>query len=154
MPNTGNANRVGSDIKGLARQFERYLRLEATDRLTVMATGVALAAIVFALALIAVFFLGTGLVHTLTSWTGSEEMSYYLVGGGLLLLVLLLFILKKPMLEKPMLKCFSDLLLGDSMLTDRVTTGQASTANDAQIHELAKSLLDEFDDYDEEGGGL
>ena len=69
------------DIRRLAYRVERYLRLEATERLTMVTTFVVLCAVVVALATSAIFFRSTGTVKALTLLTGSEMWSYYIVGG-------------------------------------------------------------------------
>lgn len=142
-------NRVSEDVRRLAYRVERYLRLEATDRLTVVTTFVVLAAVTMALATSAIFFLSTGLVKTLTLWTGNEMVSYYAVGGVLLLMILLVFLLKKPLVENPIVRMFSDQLLNVPTLTEQMVT---KNQRDEQIHKLAESLVQELDEYDEEGG--
>ena len=70
-------DRVSEDIRRLAYRVERYLRLEATERLTMVTTFVVLAAVTMALATSAIFFLSTGLVKTLSLLTqvGGEPCS-------------------------------------------------------------------------------
>ena len=77
------SRRMTDDIRRLAYRVERYLRLEATERLTMVTTFVVLCAVVVALATSAIFFLSTGTVKALTLLTGSEMWSYYIVGGFL-----------------------------------------------------------------------
>lgn len=142
---------VGSDLRGLLCRVERYLRLEATDKATVLGTGIVLGAVAFALVMSSIYFLGTGVVKSLTLLTGSEMASYYYVGGGLLLLVVLLFLCRKSLIEKPILRSLSKKFLSGNMLAERV----ASTQNDdVDLHELAKSLALELDaDAKEKKGG-
>ena len=144
------SRRVADDIRRVAYRVERYLRLEATERLTMVTSFVLLAAVVFALATSAIFFLSTGLVKTLTLWTENEMLSYYMVGGVLVLLILLAFLLKKPLIENPLVKMFSEQLLNVPTVTVLMlkTRGQ----KDEQIRKLAESLVRELDDYEEEGG--
>lgn len=129
--------------------MERYLRLEATERLTVVTTYVVLAAVVLALATSAIFFLSTGTVKALTLWTENEMLSYYIVGGFLVLLIVLAFLLKKPLIENPFVKMFSEQLLNVPTLTEQMLS---KNHKDEQIRKLAESLVRELDDYDEEGG--
>lgn len=144
------SRRVADDIRRVAYRVERYLRLEATERLTMVTSFMLLAAVVFALATSAIFFLSTGLVKTLTLWTENEMLSYYMVGGVLVLLILLAFLLKKPLIENPLVKMFSEQLLNVPTMTEQMlkTRGQ----KDEQIRKLAESLVRELDDYEEEGG--
>ena len=144
------SRRVADDIRRVAYRVERYLRLEATERLTMVTTFVLLAAVTFALATSAIFFLSTGLVKTLTVWTENEMLSYYIVGGVLVLLILLAFLLKKPLIENPLVKMFSEQLLNVPTVTEQMLKTRGE--KDEQIRKLAESLVRELDEYEEEGG--
>ncbi|MBR1667702.1 MAG: hypothetical protein IJ693_05400 [Bacteroidaceae bacterium] len=142
-------NRITDDFRRLAYRMERYLRLEATERLTVLTTCVVLAAVIFALSTSAIFFLSTGLVKTLTLLTENEMASYYIVGAFLLLIILLVYLLRKPLIENQFVKVFSKEFLEGPSLTEQLVKKKR---NDSQIRKLAESLVQELDDYDEEGG--
>ena len=144
------SNRVTEDFRRLAYRVERYLRLEATERLTVVTTFVVLIAVVMALATSAIFFLSTGTVKALTLLTGSEMVSYYIVGGVLLLMILLVFLLKKPLIENPFVRMFSEQLLNVPTVTEQMLGSKSN--KDEQIRKLAESLVRELDEYEEEGG--
>lgn len=144
------SNRVTEDFRRLAYRVERYLRLEATERLTVVTTYVVLIAVVMALATSAIFFLSTGTVKALTLLTGSEMVSYYIVGGVLVLLIVLAFLLRKPLIENPFVRMFSDQLLNVPTVTEQMLGSKS--AKDEQIRKLAESLVRELDEYEEEGG--
>ena len=139
------SRRMTDDIRRLAYRVERYLRLEATERLTMVTTFVVLCAVVVALATSAIFFLSTG-----TLLTGSEMWSYYIVGGFLVLLIVLAFLLKKPLIENPFVRMFSEQLLNVPTVTEQMLGSKGQ--KDEQIRKLAESLVRELDDYDEEGG--
>lgn len=142
-------NRITDDFRRLAYRMERYLRLEATERLTVLTTCVVLAAVIFALSTSAIFFLSTGPVKTLTLLTENEMASYYIVGAFLLLIILLVYLLRKPLIENQFVKVFSKEFLEGPSLTEQLVKKKR---NDSQIRKLAESLVQELDDYDEEGG--
>lgn len=143
MRKQGDSNMVGSDLRRLLRRVERYLRLEATDKATVIGTAIVLGAVAFALVMSSIYFLGVGVVKSLTLLTDNEMVSYYCVGGGLLLLIVILFLCRKFFIEKPILSFFSKALLNDEMLTDRMPSKQK---DEIDLHELAKSLALELDD--------
>ena len=146
----GASNRVGSDFRRLAYQVERYLRLEATEQFTRVTTIVVLAAVTFALATSAIFFLSTGLVKMLTVVTGSEVVSYCSVGGALVLLILLVFLLKKPLIESRFVRLFSEYFLGGPTFTEQMMA--KGNSRDERIRQLAESIARDLDDFDEEGG--
>ena len=144
-------SQILNDIRRLAYRLERYLRLEAAERLTVLSTCVVVAAVIFALATSAIFFLSTGLVKTLTLLTENEMLSYYIVGVGLLLIILIVYLLRKPLIENQFVKMFSRELLEGPSITEQV---MRKGRREDQIRKLAESLVQELGDYDEEGGDV
>ena len=130
-------------------RVERYLRLVAAERLTVLTTCVVLAAIAFALATSAIFFLSTGVVKTVALLTGNETLSYYIVGLVLLLIIGVIYLFRKPLIENRFVRVFSRQLLEGPTLTEEML---AKGDKDGRIRRLAESLAREMDDYDEEGG--
>lgn len=143
--------RIHEDFRRLAYRVERYLRLAITERLTVLTTCVVVAAVIFALATSAIFFLSTGLVKTLTLLTENEMLSYYIVGVGLLLIILIVYLLRKPLIENQFVKMFSRELLEGPSITEQV---MRKGRREDQIRKLAESLVQELGDYDEEGGDV
>ena len=143
--------RIHEDFRRLAYRVERYLRLAMTERLTVLTTCVVVAAVIFALATSAIFFLSTGLVKTLTLLTKNEMLSYYIVGVGLLLIILIVYLLRKPLIENQFVKMFSRELLEGPSITEQV---MRKGRREDQIRKLAESLVQELGDYDEEGGDV
>ena len=144
-------SRIHEDFRRLAYRVERYLRLAMTERLTVLTTCVVVAAVIFALATSAIFFLSTGLVKTLTLLTENEMLSYYIVGVGLLLIILIVYLLRKPLIENQFVKMFSRELLEGPSITEQV---MRKGRREDQIRKLAESLVQELGDYDEEGGDV
>jgi energy-coupling factor transporter transmembrane protein EcfT len=142
-------NRVSNDLRRLAYRVERYLRLEATERLTMVTTFVVLAAVTMALATSAIFFLSTGLVKTLNLLIGNEMLSYYIVGGSLLLIILFIFLLRKPLVENPFVRMFSKQFLEVPTITEQM---MSKSSKNEQIRKLAESLVQELEDEEEEGG--
>ena len=76
--------------------------------------------------------------------------SYYIVGGFLVRLIVLAFLLKKPLIENPFVRMFSEQLLNVPTVTEQMLGSKGQ--KDEQIRKLAESLVRELDDYDEEGG--
>ena len=94
-----STTRIKKDLQILAVRLERYLRLEAADRLTVIATVSIISAVAFALAVCALFFICLGLVKTINDIVGDEAVSYYIVGSVLLLLIGVVVALRRPLVE-------------------------------------------------------
>ncbi|MCH5174346.1 MAG: hypothetical protein J1F40_00485 [Prevotellaceae bacterium] len=142
MRKQGDSGMVGADLRRLLCGAERYLRLEATDKATVVVTIVALVMVALVLSVSSVFFIGTGLVKSLTLLIGSEILSYFCVGIALLLVVVLLFVCRKPLIERPILRMLSKKILDGKMLTDNLAP---DTPKEVDLHELAKSLALEME---------
>lgn len=140
---------MSRDLKELLNQLERYVRLEAVDKLTVVMTCIIVCAMVFAFATSAIFFISTGVVKSLTLLTGNEMLSYYLVGFVLMALVGVAYMFRKPLVENRVVRVLSQSLLEGTSITDTVAE-RSERATDLQ--NLAKSLAEELDEYDEEGG--
>lgn len=145
------SKQINNDLQRMLYRVERYLRLVAAERLTVLTTCVVLAAIAFALATSAIFFLSTGVVKTLALLTGNETLSYYIVGGVLLLVIGVIYLCRKPLIENRFVKVFSQQLLDGPTLTEELL---AKSDKDGRIHQLAESLAKEMEDYEEEGGDV
>ncbi|MDE5999145.1 MAG: hypothetical protein K2H04_03615 [Bacteroidaceae bacterium] len=145
------SSQINNDLQRLIYRVERYLRLVAAERLTVLATCVVLGAIALALATSAIFFLSTGVVQTVALLTGSETLSYYVVGIGLLLIIWIVYLFRKPLIENRFVRVFSRQLLEKPTMVEELLT---KADKDAQIHRLAESLAREMDGYDEEGGSV
>ena len=143
------SNQINNDLQRMIYRVERYLRLVAAERLTVLTTCVVLAAIAFALATSAIFFLSTGVVKTVALLTGNETLSYYIVGLVLLLIIGVIYLFRKPLIENRFVRVFSRQLLEGPTLTEEML---AKGDKDGRIRRLAESLAREMDDYDEEGG--
>lgn len=143
---------VGKDFRRLAYRIERYLRLEATERLTVLTTYVFLVAIVFALATSAIFFLSTGVVKSLAALIGNETASYYIVGGLLVLLILLAILLKRPLIEARIVKKYSKKLLDTPTFAEQYMTSKENEGE--RLKELAQALAQELQssNMSEKGG--
>lgn len=142
-------NRIKKDLRQLAVRLERYLRLEAAERLTVLTTAAVLAAVAFALVSFALFFFCFGLVKVLTPLLGDESLCYFILSGVLLLLLLVVFLFRRQFIESHCVRMFSRMLLSHSTLTERMLNRHKE---DEQLRRLAESLAEELDVY-EEGGG-
>lgn len=128
-------NRLPEGDIRLLRLLERYAKLEAVDKLTVGVTFLIVALVVFALGTSAVFFLCSGLVHTLSELVGSDALANYIIGGVLLLLIIVFYVFRVTLVENRVIAAVSA-----SILRSEIISG-AKRENDGE---------DEEDD--EEGG--
>ena len=85
-------------------------RLKATERLTILLSTVAFAAIGVALALILLIFISIGVGHLLAA-SIAPHLAYLIVAGFYLVLFILLIVLRKPLFINPISRFMSRLLL-------------------------------------------
>ena len=145
----GHFSRVSDDARIILHNLERYLRLEAVDKLTVVMTIVIVAAITFALSTSAIFFISMGVVKSITLLTENEMLSFYIVGAVLLLIILIFILLRGPLVERPLVRMLSKNLLETPSLTHRYVARKDKAD---QIHKLAEELSRELEEYEQEGG--
>lgn len=149
MQNNFESGRVSADLRRLLNQIERYLRLEAVDKSTVMLTSVIVAAICFALATSAIFFLSSGIVKALTLLTGNEMLSFFIVGGVLLVMVPIVYVARKPLVENKVVSSLSRSFLEGESVTDMLSTRGGETED---LRSLAEALAEELSNEKEKGG--
>ncbi|MBQ9640598.1 MAG: phage holin family protein [Bacteroidaceae bacterium] len=111
LNNTGDASRLAHDGRGVLTLLVDYLKLEATDKLSVATNFLILFGILFALATSAIFFLSTGLVKSLSGIIGSEAGAYYVVGGLLVIVMLIVYLKRKDWIERPVVRNISQSML-------------------------------------------
>ena len=102
---------ISEGDRALLRLLLRFLKLEAVEKLTVAATFVIVALVVFALGTCAVFFLSTGLVKSLSAWLEDEALANYLVGGVLVLLIIIFYAFRVRLVENKVVASVSASIL-------------------------------------------
>jgi len=143
---TGGVYRRVNDI---LYHLERYVKLEVAERLSTLTVIIIVAAVCFAFGTSAIFFLCNALVETLNQFTGSAMISYYIVTGGLVLIILIVLALRKPLIEKKVVAYYSKSIIE----APSILPPGHKRMREEELRKLAESLLqNELDDFDEEGG--
>lgn len=114
LNNEGDAKKVPQETEEIITLVQQYLKLEAIDKLSVATTFLIVGGVVIVFALGALYFLGTGLVKTLTVWLGDETAAYYLMGGILLLFIIVFCMMRKTLVEGPIVRSFSQSILKEN----------------------------------------
>ena len=104
-------NDIADDVHRLIEQAERWLRLEAADKMVVVTTYAIVGAVLFALITSAVFFISMGVMKTIAMATGNEMASCYIVGGALLLIALVFYLMRKSLVESKVVESVSTQML-------------------------------------------
>lgn len=114
---------IGSAKRYLGYQ-KKFVRLDLTEKLTLLLTALVLGAVIFVIGLIAVIFLALTLAAALRAWTGSACAAYFIVAVLFVLLCLLVYVMRNKWIVSPLSKFFSNLLLSQ----DENRPGQANGA--------------------------
>ena len=97
--------------------LERYLRLEAIDKLSVVTTSIVVAGVVFALGTSAIFFLSTALVEAISLMIGNVALAYLFVGLLLVLMIVVFLMNKKKWVEDKIVRNISESILSEPLIT-------------------------------------
>jgi len=108
---TGKQTRIPGCDKELLHLLGRYLKLEAAEKLSIATTFLVVALVIFALGTSAIFFLCSGLVHSLSELVGSEATANYIVGGVLVLLIILFYAFRVRLVENKVVASISASIL-------------------------------------------
>lgn len=111
LNNEGDASKVPQETEEILTLVQQYLKLEAIDKVSVATTFLIVGGVIFIFGIGALFFLGTGLVKTLSAWIGNETAAYYLVGGILLLVIVVFCMMRKTLVEGPIVRSISQSIL-------------------------------------------
>ena len=96
----------------------KFLKLELTEKLTVLLTALILGSVIFVIGLIAVIFLALTASAVLIVWLGSAIAAYAIVAVFFILLCLLIYLKKNEWIVAPLAKFFSNLLLDNIKKND------------------------------------
>lgn len=99
-----------NDGKRIFSLLERYVKLEAIDKLSVIFTVLVVLGVSFALGVTAIYCICMGLVQELAIVVGSEALSFFIVGGALVLIILLFIALRKYIVTIPAIKVMAEKL--------------------------------------------
>ena len=111
LNNEGDARRVSKETSEIITLFQQYMKLEAIDKVSVAATFLIVGGAILIFGISAVHFLSTGLVKSLSAWIGDETTAYYLMGGILLLIIIVFYLMRKTLVERPIVRSISQSML-------------------------------------------
>lgn len=99
--------------KRLAVLVIRYLRLEAVDKLSVVITLLAVMGVVLAFGITAIYCICMGLVKILAAAVDSEILSFFIIGGVLVLLIVAFILLRGRLVTRPVIKYLASKFFSD-----------------------------------------
>ncbi|MFT5748785.1 MAG: hypothetical protein ACI93S_000031 [Ancylomarina sp.] len=87
-----------------------YYKFSGFEKLIRFTVALSLTALFFLLAMFALFFFGFGTAVWLANVLGNEIGGYLATGAIYLILIFLIYLLKKPLIERPLIKLFYRIL--------------------------------------------
>lgn len=116
---------IANSVKKLAGLYLEKGRLKVTERLTILLSTVAFAALIIALALILLIFISIGVGHLLAT-SIAPHFAYLIVAGFYLLLLIIALALRRQIFVNPIARFMSRLLLDDPNEHTSATKADAS----------------------------
>lgn len=107
---TGNIKSIYDNVKRWVELEIEYAKLTATEKLTVLMTTLIFGAVCLLLGIVILILLAFALVHAFESIL-SPALSFLCAAGAIIILILALFLLRKPLLENPISRLLSKLIL-------------------------------------------
>jgi len=103
-----------ASVKRYLGYQKKFIKLDLTEKLTILLTALILGAIIFVIGIIAVIFLALTVAAIIETLTGSTWIAYGIVTCLFILLCVLLFLMREKWIVNPLTQFFSNILLDDS----------------------------------------
>ncbi len=114
------------NLQELFKEFKKYLglqgeylKLEATEKLTILLATLILIFILVTIGVMALFYFSFMLVYVLATATGSLIAGYAIVGFALIVIAWLIYLYRIPLIFQPMVNFLGKLLLEDPNKTEQ-----------------------------------
>lgn len=109
--NRGLLSSIISEIKKYLSVEADYIKLTATEKLTVLLSSIAVVSVVFVFACLALLYLSFALIFAVESWLGSIVGAFCIVGAAMALLALLAVKMKRQLIVDPIARFLSKLFI-------------------------------------------
>lgn len=109
--NRGLLSSIISEIKKYLSVEADYIKLTATEKLTVLLSSIAVVSVVFVFACLALLYLSFALIFAVESWLGSIVGAFCIVGAVMALLALLAVKMKRRLIVDPIARFLSKLFI-------------------------------------------
>ena len=109
--NRGLLSSIISEIKKYLSVEADYIKLTATEKLTVLLSSIAVVSVVFVFACLALLYLSFALIFAVESWLGSIVGAFCIVGAVMALLALLAVKMKRQLIVDPIARFLSKLFM-------------------------------------------
>lgn len=112
--NIENLGQLYQEVKEYLLLQRDYVKLELTEKLTILASGIILTTLCITLGMMALFYLSFCLAYFIAPHVGGLNVSYGIITVVLLLLLGLVFLFRKPLIVKPLVKFIARLFSDDT----------------------------------------
>ncbi|MDR0892465.1 MAG: phage holin family protein [Mediterranea sp.] len=109
-----NLGQLFLEIKEYLKLQKEYVRLELTEKLTILFSTLILVSVLIVLGIVALFYLTFALAYVLAPAVGGLTASFAIIAGVIIVLIALIYLLRKPLIISPMVKFLANLFLNDS----------------------------------------
>lgn len=97
-------------VKGYVELQKDYLKLDVVDKAVRLLTAASLFVVAFLFFLAIMLYASFAAIYWMAPQTGMAE-AFAIMGGIYVLLLALVFIFRKPLIERPLVRCFANILL-------------------------------------------
>jgi len=109
--NTESIKQIINEVKTYVDLQKEYVRLELTEKLTILLSTLILVLILVVLGMVALFYLSFTLAYVLAPIVGGLMVSFGLITLFLILLILLIYHQRQRLIVEPMVKFLAKLFL-------------------------------------------
>ena len=104
--------KIIQSVKQYLGYQKRYIKLDLTEKLTLLLTALILGCVIFVIALIAIVFAGISIASALQNWV-SPWLSYAIVSCIFVLSCVVIYLKRQTFIVGPLTHFFANILLDD-----------------------------------------
>lgn len=108
--NVENLGELFSELKHYLTLQREFVLLDAIDKTVRIVAALVLSGITFVLVLLVLFYLSFATVHWIEPFVGTA-WAFAIVAGFFLLILLLVILLRKPLIERPLVRFLTETLM-------------------------------------------
>lgn len=108
--NVENLGELFNQLKHYLTLQKEYVQLDIIDKIVRITAAILLGGITFVLVLLVLFYLSFAIVHWLEPLVGTA-WAFAIIAGFFLFLLLFIVLLRRPLIERPLVKFLSETLM-------------------------------------------
>ena len=108
--NIENIAQLVEALKDYVELQKDYLKLDVAEKAVRLLTAASLFVVSFLFALAIMLYVSFAAVYWMAPLTGTAE-AFAIMGGAYALLLIVIYLFRKPLIERPLVRCFANILL-------------------------------------------